>query len=211
MKCSIGNGVEYYSTEELLAAIIKGRGLGNVKALHISKKLLSQYSLPELGTVETSILQKYGLSESKAFRICALFEVARRYEYHTDEKPIQLSTPVAVYKYLYPKMKGLTKEIAYVLHLNTKNQLLREELISVGSLNTNIMNPREVFKTAILESASAVVLSHNHPSGDPSPSHIDIDITRRIIKAGELLDINVHDHIVIGSGNYVSLKEQSLI
>ncbi|MFQ6105661.1 MAG: RadC family protein, partial [Candidatus Hydrothermarchaeaceae archaeon] len=110
-----------------------------------------------------------------------------------------------------PKLRNLKKEHFLALHLNTKNALLKEETVSVGSLTANIIHPRELFKTAVLESAASVILAHNHPSGDPSPSKDDIALTKRLAKAGELLGILLLDHVIIGDGKFISMKERGLM
>jgi DNA repair protein RadC len=109
------------------------------------------------------------------------------------------------------EMLGLQKEYFNTILLNTKNQILAIEEISVGSLNSSIVHPREVFNPAIKKSAGSIILVHNHPSGDPTPSREDIDVTARLIEAGKILGIHVLDHIIIGNNNYVSFKERGLL
>ncbi|NPV81532.1 MAG: DNA repair protein RadC [Firmicutes bacterium] len=107
--------------------------------------------------------------------------------------------------------RGTDREIFSVLLLNTKNQLIGANIVSVGNLNSSLVHPREVFKPAILANAFEVILVHNHPSGDPTPSRADIEITRRMIQAGDLLDIKVVDHVIIAEDRYVSMREKGLI
>jgi DNA repair protein RadC len=116
-----------------------------------------------------------------------------------------------VYKLLYPQLRCQKKEHLTTLHLDTKNQVLREEVVSIGSLNANIVHPREVFKSALLESAASVILTHNHPSGDPTPSREDINVTRKLVDGGKILGIDVLDHVIIGEGKFVSLKDEGYI
>jgi len=148
---------------------------------------------------------------AKAAEITALFELARRLETFTEEEKPRISSPEAAYQFIYPKLREQKKESFIALHLDTKNQLICEETVSVGSLNANIVHPREVFKTAIQESAAAIIVAHNHPSGDPAPSQNDIDITRKLVETGKVVGIELYDHIIIGDGRYLSLKEQNLI
>ena len=107
--------------------------------------------------------------------------------------------------------KEINNNYLVALLLNTKNQILSKETISIGSLNSSIVHPREVFKPAIKKSASAMIVAHNHPSGDPSPSREDIEVTKRLIQAGEILGIDILDHVIIGENRYVSMKEKGLI
>jgi DNA repair protein RadC len=106
-----------------------------------------------------------------------------------------------------PRLKNVDREHFYAVLLNTKNEVLALELVSVGSLNASIVHPREILKPAILASAASIVLVHNHPSGDPTPSAEDVEFTRRFAKCGELIGIQLLDHVIIGDGHYRSLKE----
>lgn len=112
---------------------------------------------------------------------------------------------------MYPKMREQKKEKFITLYLDTKNQILKEEVVSIGSLNASIVHPREVFKAALLESSASVIMVHNHPSGDPSPSREDIMVTEKMVEGGKLLGIDVLDHIIIGDGRYVSLKDEGFV
>jgi DNA repair protein RadC len=112
---------------------------------------------------------------------------------------------------MYPKMREQKKEKFITLYLDTKNQILKEEVVSIGSLNASIVHPREVFKSALIESSASVIMVHNHPSGDPSPSREDIMVTEKLVEGGKLLGIDVLDHIIIGDGRYVSLKDEGFV
>jgi len=105
----------------------------------------------------------------------------------------------------------LKKEHLTALYLDTKNNIIKEEVISIGSLNANIVHPREVFKSALMESSASVILTHNHPSGDPAPSREDIAVTEKLVEGGKILGISVLDHVIIGDGRYISLKEEGYI
>lgn len=111
----------------------------------------------------------------------------------------------------FRNMRDETKEVFAALHLDTKNQIICADIVSVGSLSASIVHPREVFKTALLSSASAIIFVHNHPSGDPTPSREDIDITKRLKECGDLLGIRVLDHIVVGDGRYVSFADRGMM
>jgi len=119
----------------------------------------------------------------------------------------QIKNSKDVYDYIYPKLCDKDREYFIVLHLDTKNRIIKDEVVSIGTLNSSIIHPREVFKLAVKESAYAIILVHNHPSGDPEPSEEDKQVTERLIECGNLLGIHVLDHIVVGGNNYWSSKE----
>jgi DNA repair protein RadC len=121
-----------------------------------------------------------------------------------------IRTPEDVYKYL-EEMRKLQKEHFRGLYLNIRNRLIHDEVISIGSLTFNIVQPREVFRPAIEYGAAALILAHNHPSGEPEPSEDDLKVTRKIVEVGKLMEIDVLDHIIIGNDNYVSLRERGLM
>jgi DNA repair protein RadC len=152
-------------------------------------------------------MKVHGIKESKAAQISACFEIARRLEsFNSIEKP-KISSPEDVYRRLFPRMREQKKEMFIELCLDTKNQILKEEVISVGSLNANVVHPREVFKLALTESAAHIIVAHNHPSGDPTPSREDIEITKKLVETGNIMGITVLDHVIIGDGRHFSMKE----
>lgn len=122
-----------------------------------------------------------------------------------------INNPADVFTIIRELMEFQDREIFAILLLNTRNKVLGINVVSIGSLNTSIVHPREVFKPAILANSAAIILAHNHPSGDPSPSKEDIAISSRLREVGELLGISVLDHVIIGDGNFISLKERGLI
>src|SRR5205814_9036121 len=124
---------------------------------------------------------------------------------------VVLSGPAEVYAAFGPLMADLRREVFRVALLDAQNGLLRDRVISEGTLSASLVHPREVFKPAILESAASVILLHNHPSGDPTPSREDVRLTRQLADCARLLDLRIHDHVIIGRGRYVSLAEQGLI
>jgi DNA repair protein RadC len=199
------------SESELLSIILR-IGTKGENVLNMSSRILSLYNIQQLSRVSLTGLQQIpGIGSVKAAEIVALFELARRLESFTEEEKPRISSPEAVYRFIYPKLREQKKESFIALYLDTKNQLIREEIISIGSLNANIVHPREVFKTAIAESAAAIIVAHNHPSGDPAPSQNDIDITRKLIETGRIVGIDLYDHIITGNGRFLSMKEQNLI
>jgi len=153
-----------------------------------------------------------GVGPAGAARLLACLELARRASaWSAADRPV-VSTPEDVVRLCATQLRGLDREHFWALVLSTKNRLLRMVEVSVGSLNASIVHPRELFKEAVRISAASVVVVHNHPSGDPTPSGADLQLTRRLVRAGEVLGIEVLDHVVIGDGGaHVSLREMGAL
>jgi DNA repair protein RadC len=153
-----------------------------------------------------------GVGPAGAARLLACVEMSRRAgSWATSARPT-VSTPEDVVALCGPQMRGLDREHFWMLALNTKNRLLRIVEVSVGSLNASIVHPRELFKEAVRLSAASVVVVHNHPSGDPTPSGADLQLTRRLVRAGEVLGIELVDHVVIGDGgSYASVRDMGAL
>lgn len=192
---------------ELLAIILR-TGSRKENVINLSQRILGEYNIKQLSQINSTQLMKvHGIKESKAAQILACFEIARRLEsFNSVEKP-KISSPEDVYRRLFPRMREQKKEMFIELCLDTKNQILKEEVISVGSLNANVVHPREVFKLALTESAAHIIVAHNHPSGDPAPSREDIEITKKLVETGNIMGITVLDHVIIGDGRHFSMKE----
>ncbi len=174
----------------------------------MSQRVLSQFDLKQLSAIDASQLMKiHGIKSGKAAQIVACFELARRLEMFERSPKFKINSPEDVYRRLYPAMRESKKEHFMELCLDTKNQVIREDTISIGSLNANIVHPREVFRTALIESAAHIIVSHNHPSGDPTPSKEDVDITKKLVETGKIMGIEVLDHVIIGDGRHFSMKE----
>ena len=152
-----------------------------------------------------------GFSQTQATKIQSVFELARRLEMFIEEPKRKICSPKDVYAFMFPKMREQKKEKFVTLYLDTKNQILKEETVSIGSSNASIVHPREVFKGSLELSSASIIVIHNHPSGDPSPSREDIMVTEKLCDGGKLLGIDVLDHIIIGDGPYVSLKDEGFI
>lgn len=203
LKC----GAASLSNSELLSIILR-TGSVQENALSLAHRLLSQYNLQQLSSVNpTQLMNIHGIKESKAAEIIACFELARRLESFSTADRKKVNSPEDVYRQVYPRMREQKKESFIELCLDTNNNIIREDVISTGSLNANIVHPREVFKTALIESAAHIIVAHNHPSGDPSPSREDIDITKKLVEAGKIMGIDVLDHVIIGDGRHFSMKE----
>ncbi|MTI80002.1 MAG: DNA repair protein RadC [Firmicutes bacterium] len=173
--------------------------------------LLSKKITEVMQMSKEELLELKGITPKLASRLISVFKVHEMLVQERQEQRTIIQSPDDAASLVMEKMRRLDREHFKVLLLNTKNQVLSFETISVGTLNSSVVHPREVFKVAIKKSAASVILLHNHPSGEPAPSREDISITKRLIECGETLGINVLDHIIIGDGKYASLKEQGLI
>lgn len=155
---------------------------------------------------ENQLLKIDGISRGKAKQISALLQLAKTISIQ-EQKRYSIRKPHDVFHLLEPELRFEQKEHFICLFLNTKNRLIFKEIISVGSLNAAIVHPREVFHAAIRRCSASLICAHNHPSGDPEPSHEDIALTRRLVAAGEIIGIDVLDHVIIGNNQFYSLKE----
>ncbi len=202
--------------EHELLAIILGQGTKDTSALELANQLLDTYKglrhLQEASLEE--LVQAKGIGPAKAASIKAAVEIGRRIAVNVESRFI-IKSPEDVRKYVTPvllnEMRDYDREHFLVLYLDRKGGVKAKEDVSIGGLHSSIVHPREVFKTAVKRSAASIILAHNHPSGDPSPSKEDIDITHRLIDAGRIMGIEIIDHVVIGENNYYSFKEKGLI
>ena len=208
----IKHGPETLSNSELLAIIIR-TGSTSFSALDAARELLeSAGSLSELAASDYSRFQSVkGLGAAKAVTLAAAFELGKRIETEPFDSRRVIRTPEDVANYYIPKLRGAKEESFRALLLNTANKIFRDVVVSKGSLNASIVHPREVFKTAISESAASIILMHNHPSGNPQPSDDDIRITRQLVKAGEIIDIKIFDHIIIAGDSFTSFAKEGLL
>jgi len=205
-------GSEALSAQEILSLIL-GRGIKGESIMMTSQKLLSRFGNLK-GIANASIeelTQTKGIGPAKAAQIKAALELSKRLEADVGEKPKPvLKSPEDVAAVMRSKLKGKKKEHFWVLCLDTRNRLINRKLVSIGSLDTSIVHPREVFKEAVSSSAASVIFVHNHPSGDSEPSKEDIELTKRLVKAGEIIGIDVLDHIIVCDKSYLSLKAKNL-
>jgi DNA repair protein RadC len=208
-------GSSVLSDAELLALIIR-IGSRSESAVNLARRLLKGKDgiqglrfLMEADIAELSEIK--GIGPSKACQIKAVVELSKRFAMAGPEQRATIKSPADVAGILMEDMRYLNTEHFKVVLLNTKNSVLAVETISVGGLNSSIVHPREVFKPAIKRSCASVILAHNHPSGDPSPSNEDINVTRRLYEAGNILGIEVLDHIIIGDWKFLSFKEKRLL
>ncbi len=205
-------GSEALSAQEILSLIL-GRGIKGESIMMTSQKLLSRFGNLK-GIANASIeelTQTRGIGPAKAAQIKAALELSKRLEADVGEKPQPvLKSPEDVAAVMRSKLKGKKKEHCWVLCLDTRNKLINCKPVSIGSLDTSIVHPREVFKEAVSSSAASVIFVHNHPSGDPEPSKEDIELTKRLAEAGEIVGIEVLDHIIVCDKDYLSLKARDL-
>jgi len=205
-------GVAALSAQELLALIL-GRGVAGESVMVTAQRLRSQFgNLKGIASASVEELSQIkGIGVAKASQIKAAFELTNRLEGYSEagEKPV-VKTPEDVAGLVKSRLKGKKKEHFLALLLDTRNQLIKVAEISVGSLDTSIVHPREVFKEAISASAASVIFVHNHPSGDPEASEDDIKLTKRLAQTGEIVGIDVLDHIIICDKKYLSLKREGL-
>jgi DNA repair protein RadC len=204
------------SNQELLAIILStGSVAGGKKytAIDLATQLLKKFeSLKGIAQADFQQLKEVdGIGPAKACQVMAAFELGKRMAiFSGNTKPV-IRQPTDVVEYFSTQMSLLTREEFLVVVLDTKNRLIKHEFISKGTLNASIVHPRDVFRVAIIHSAAAIILLHNHPSGDPTPSQEDLDITRRLVEVGTLMGITVLDHIIIGGAKFMSMKEMRLL
>ncbi len=205
-------GAEALSNAELLAILLR-TGSNKESAVQLAAKLLSRSgglrALPDLSLEEMEEIK--GLGPAKAIQVKAALELGRRLATLPPEEAESITSPQRAAALFMEQLRYKKREHFMILLLNTKNHVISKEEISVGSLNASIVHPREIFKIPLRKSAASVILVHNHPSGDPSPSQEDLEVTRRLVEAGNILGIAVRDHIVIGDGCYFIFKEKGLL
>jgi len=202
-------GEQALSAQELLQLIL-GRGIAGESVMVTSQKLLSQFgSLQKLAEASIGELSSVkGIGPAKAAQIKAVFEIGRRISTQTPSyKSKELTNPEKVFKFMRSKIKDYSKEHFYVIALNSRNWSVSE--ISIGTLDSSLVHPREVFSEAIKNKAVSVIFVHNHPSGDPEPSEEDLAITKKLIDSGNVLGIKVIDHIIITRSNFLSVQNQN--
>lgn len=202
-------GAEALSNSELLSVLIQ-TGTGNLSALDLANRVLcldKESGVRFLSScTQEQLMDIHGIGPSKACQILAAVELGKRvFSGDFLEKP-RITSPEDIADVFMPKMRNLNREEFRVCFLNTKNEVMAHDVISIGSLNASIVHPREVFSQAIKRSAASIILVHNHPSGNPEPSREDIEITNRLSESGLLLGIKVIDHVIIGKGKWYSLK-----
>ena len=198
--------VEDLDATDLLALLLGGPAQG---AADGARSLLTRRDLVELSRAHPAeLVREHGLRPTAATRLAAAFALGRRTARAVRPPRTPLRSAARVHHLLGPELQGLERETFHVLLLDGKHALLRRERISTGTLTASLVHPREVYRSAVREGAAAILCAHNHPSGDPEPSGEDLEVTRRLRRAGRLLGIPLLDHVVIGEGRFVSLRER---
>lgn len=202
-------GPEYLKNYELLAILI-GRGTKREDVFEISKKILDHYgNFKHTENLKVETIQKvFDLPFVASCQVVAFFELAKRL--FSQKNEIYLRNPKEVFEYVKEISKN-KKEIFKGLYLDVKNKLICDEIISIGTINASLVHPREVFYPAIKHNAVSIILIHNHPSGDPTPSEDDIKITKSLLKVSKIMEIEILDHIIVGDKNYFSFRERGII
>lgn len=205
-------GPEALSNTELLAVIIR-TGTKSENALGIASRIICQKdglsflancTIQELGQVN-------GIGCAKSAQIKAAVELGRRLKNYRRDNSIKINSPLDAADLIMEEMRHLRKEHLRVIFLNTKNVVIDVKDLSIGSLNASVVHPREIFSEAIRKSSASIIVCHNHPSGDPTQSQEDINITKRLYEVGKIIGIELLDHIIIGDNCYVSLKEKGIL
>ena len=196
-----------------LVAIVLGQGGARASALDLGNLVLAAVGgVAALGRTEHAELMRiHGIGAARAAQILAAIELGRRSVAHPTGDRAQMTSPRAVAEYLLPQYGNRRVEQFGVLLLDTKHRVLRSTVLSIGTLDASIVHPREIFREAVAGNAAAIVLFHNHPSGDPEPSREDTRLTERLVAAGVLMGINVIDHVILGDARYFSFREKGTL
>lgn len=205
-------GPEVLSNIELLAIILR-TGTKKENILNLCGKLMKDLGGLN-GLINSStdeLMNVQGIGSAKAAQIMALSEISKRFKSYKSGEECKVMKPQDAANIVMEEMRYLKKEILKVIMLNTKNTVIKVKDVSIGSLNSSIVHPREVFNEAIKNSSFSIIICHNHPSGDPSPSNEDLNITKRLNECSKIIGIELLDHIIIGDGVYISLKEKGIL
>lgn len=201
-------GVEKLSNAELLAILLR-TGISGLNVIELAKLILKKFDKAKLVNLKIEDLKNIkGLGTVKAGEIVACLEFGRRIL--KDKKSVLLLSPKDVWQEL-KDLRGLKKEHLIIFYLDSRNQEIKREIISVGTLNASLVHPREVFEPAVKHLASQIIVAHNHPSGEPQPSPADREVNKRLLEAGKILGIELIDNIIVTSGGFYSFKENKLI
>lgn len=208
-------GSQALSDAELLAVVIR-TGVRNERAVDVAARVLDQSSgypgLIGLNHMDLNELKSIrGIGRVKAIQLLCIAELTKRMAKATNEGRLKMSTPEAVAHYYMQDMRHLTRERVLLIMLDSKSKILKDMVISTGTVSSTLLSPREIFLNALKYEAVNVILLHNHPSGDPTPSREDIQTTKRMQEAGNLIGIKLMDHIIIGDNKYISLSEKGLM
>ncbi|ERJ12785.1 RadC family protein [Haloplasma contractile] len=205
-------GPKQLNNQDLLAILIR-TGTKEYSALNLAYEILKKFKTLDKLKICTidQLTEIKGIGRAKAIQILAAIEIGYRINATELERGLQIKSPSDCAKFLMDEVKNLEQEHFIGIYLDTKNKVLAKKTIFIGSLNRAICSPREVFKEALRHGCASIIVAHNHPSGDPTPSKEDIRVTQRLIDVGDLMGIEVLDHLVVGSQGYISLREEKYI
>lgn len=205
----IKSGPEYLTDSELLSVILR-TGTYGLNAIELSRSLIASEKNGLISLIDKTyeeLIQIKGVGKVKAVQILCLFELSKRISMQKAYKELNFSNPDSIAKYYMEEMRHNKVEVLLAMYLDSKNNLIKDKIITKGSVNQTLAYPREVFYEAIKLGCASVIIMHNHPSGSSKPSKEDIAITKRFVEAGKLLGIPLLDHIIIGDQNFTSLKQ----
>lgn len=204
-------GAQSLTAAELLAILLRV-GVRGENAVQVGQRLINTFEGIDgmHRAAFEDLTGQYGIGEAKAAQIKAAIELGRRLMLEPPVDRVAIQSPADAAEFVRYEMSAFEQEHLRVVHLNTRNKVLGWEDVYKGSLNASQVRVGELFRSAIRRNAAAIILAHNHPSGDPTPSPDDVSVTRVILEAGKLLDIEVLDHIIVGQGRYISMKERRL-
>jgi DNA repair protein RadC len=206
-------GVQSLTDTELIAILLR-TGTKGKSVIQVAQDLIQKSGGLNNLTSQTSeaIQKQLGIGKDKAATLIAAFEISRRVDAQKKFFSIKkITSPGDIAEIFIPLLRDKVKEEFYVVCLNSANKITKMELISVGNLNSSVVHPREVFKVAVENNSANIILLHNHPSGNSEPSNEDISLTRKMVEAGKIMDIQVFDHIIIAGNKFTSLVEKRII
>ncbi|MBS4029630.1 MAG: DNA repair protein RadC [Ignavibacteriales bacterium] len=214
-------GEDTLSDAELIAILLR-TGVRGITAVELAKLLLNKFDLQSLAKLDLPSLKKIEFGESatgtkitlgpaRAITLATAFSLARRMRFEKSDEKKKILTSEDVYSFFYSRLSHLPHEEFHLLLLDSANQRIMQKRVSQGILNASLVHPREVFRIAITENAASIILVHNHPSGNPEPSSEDISITRKLVEVGKIMDIPIHDHIIIAGEKYTSFADRRLL
>lgn len=206
-------GAEYLSDAELLAVILR-TGTNGIRSVELAQNILNRQESGLLNLYDLSkeeLMDIPGIGKVKAIQLKCIAELAKRMSRLSLKEKVTLKDAKTVAEYYMEQMRHETKEILMVSLFTNKGRLITEEVISVGTISSSVVSPREIFYTAIIHNAAYLIMLHNHPSGDPTPSANDRKVTRRMNECGQYMNIRLADHIIIGDNSYYSFRENGLL
>lgn len=204
-------GVDSLNDAELLALILR-TGTFSENAIDFSRRILGKHPLSSLKRMSLSeLMQEKGIGKAKACQIIAVFELAKRVKISESKKITSIKSPEDVFRIFSPLSSDLDQENVFAIFLNTKNAIISYRRIFIGEVNISLIHPREIFREAIRELSVSLIIVHNHPSGDPTPSDEDITVTKTIKETGKIIGIKLLDHIIIGKNKFYSFSSEGLL